>query len=308
VRAVGSNTDYAQTIVEGALAWVLPPGQYKAVSHAASSGRGSFGFMRSSFGARSSLGGPVRAFLASSSFKTARHGSSFHVASAQPTKTGRTTSRNPGRIDENEEVTSSGLGGGSRHGALFEGSGLRSEDGHMSSGVTDTPVAGGSASGGGVVGATGMAESGGASLSSSVLQSNVRKNHPVRVVFQEYADRSEKIPMVLYVPKQLDGNKIFIRPKGGIKRFDCGWPALGKVQNNESNIEGRRDNQILGLQRRALLRKRQMLVQEGSRTGGNNSLRDGQSRGICLQILQAAGNVHWAVETGPIMTHGTTDP
>jgi hypothetical protein len=65
-------------------------------------------------------------------------------------------------------------GGGSRPGALFEGSGLRSEDGHMSSGVTDTPVAGGSASGGGAVGATGMAESGGASLSSSVLQSNVR--------------------------------------------------------------------------------------------------------------------------------------
>jgi hypothetical protein len=110
-------------------------------------------------------------------FKIACLGSSFHVASAQPTKTGRTTSRNPGRIDENEEVTSSALVGGSRPGVLFEGSGLRSEDCHMSSGVTDTPVAGGSASGGGAVGATGMAESGGASLSS------VRENHPVRVVF-----------------------------------------------------------------------------------------------------------------------------
>jgi hypothetical protein len=201
VRAVDSDTDYAQTIVEGALAWVFPPGQFEAVSHAASSGRGSSGFMQSSFGARSSLDGPARAFLASSSFKTARLGSSFHVASAQPTKTGRTTSRNLGRIDENEEVTSSGLGAGNRPGALFEGSGLCSEDGHMSSGITDTPVACGFASGGGAVGATGMAESGGASLSSSALQSNVRENHPVRVVFQEYADRSEEIPRVLYIPK-----------------------------------------------------------------------------------------------------------
>jgi hypothetical protein len=201
VRAVGSDANYAQTMVEGALAWVFPPGQYEAVSHAASSGRDSSGFMRSSFGARSSLGGPTRAFSASSSFKTARPGSTFHVASAQPTKTGRTTSCNPGRIDENEEVTSSGLGGGNCPGALFEGSGLRSEDGHMSNGVTDTPVAGGSASGGGAVGATGMAESGGASLSSSVLRSNVRENHPVRVVSQEYADRLEEIPRVSYVPK-----------------------------------------------------------------------------------------------------------
>jgi hypothetical protein len=230
VRAVGSDTDHAQTIVEGALAWVLSPGQYEAVSHAASSGRGSSGFMRSSFGARSSLGGPARAFLASSSFKTARPGSSFHVASAQPTKTGRTTSCNPRRIDENEEVTSSGLGGGSRPGALFEGSGLRSEDGHMSNGVTDTPVPGGSASGGGAVGATGMAESGGASLSSSVLQSNVRENHPMRVVFQEYADRSEEIPRGIVCSKTARRKQDFHTAKGGgIKRFDCDWPAWGKV-------------------------------------------------------------------------------
>jgi hypothetical protein len=239
VRAVGSDTDYAQTIVEGALAWVLPPGQYEAVSHDASSGRGSSGFMRSFFGARSSLRGPARAFSASSSFETARPGSSFHVASAQPTKTGRTTSRNPGRINENEEVTSSALGGGSRPGALFEGSGLRSEDGHMNSGVTDTPVIGGSASGGGAVGATGMAESGGASLSSSVLQSNVQENHPVRVVFQEYADRSEEIPRVSYVPKQLDRNKIFIRPKeAGLRDSIAAGPHWGKCKTTNLKLKG----------------------------------------------------------------------
>jgi hypothetical protein len=305
VRAVGSDTDYAQTVVEGALAWVLSPGQYEAVSHAASSGRGSSGFMQSSFGGRSSLGGPARAFLASSSFKIARPWSSFHVASAKPTKTGRTTTRNTGTIDKNEEVTSSGFGGGNRPGALFEGSGLRLEDGRMSSGVTDTPVAGGSASGGGAVGATGMVESGGASLSSSILQSNVRENHPVRVVFQEYADRSEEIPQGIVCSKTPGQKQDFYTAKGGrIKRFNCGWPALGKVKNNESEIEGRRNGQILGLQRRASLRKRQMLVQEGSGTGGNNSLRDGQSRGICLQILQAAGNVHWAVLREEIPNRG----
>jgi hypothetical protein len=69
IRKVGSDTDFGQTMMEGALAWVLPPGQYEAILHAASVGcGGSLGqHAISSFG-----GGPSRVFLTTSSFRTAR--------------------------------------------------------------------------------------------------------------------------------------------------------------------------------------------------------------------------------------------
>jgi hypothetical protein len=257
VKAVGSKTGYAQTVVEGALAWVLPAGQYEAVSHAASTGEGSSGFMRSSFGARSSLGGPSRAFTANSAFKTARQGLSVHVASAQPAKTGRTAGRIPVRIDENEEVTSSmgggdlpeadarlevgsGLSGaGHQSEAGLSGAGRQSEEGHMSSGLTDTPAVGGSVRrDDAVAGARGAVESGGTSFSSSVLRSNVGEKHPVRVVFQEYADRREAIPRVPYVPKQLDGNKIFVRPKGaGLRDSIAAGPHWGKCKTTNMRLK-----------------------------------------------------------------------
>jgi hypothetical protein len=71
IRKVGCDTDFGQTLMEGALAWVLPPGQYEANLHAASVGRGgsSGQHARSSFG-----GGPSRVFSTTSSFRTGRPG------------------------------------------------------------------------------------------------------------------------------------------------------------------------------------------------------------------------------------------
>jgi hypothetical protein len=108
IGKVGSNTDFGQTVMEGALAWVLPPDQYEAILHAASVGRGgSLGHnARLSFGR-----GPPRV-VSTSSFKTARPGLSVsgHLVN-RPGNTERTFRESPSarpvrQENNNDEVSS----------------------------------------------------------------------------------------------------------------------------------------------------------------------------------------------------------
>jgi hypothetical protein len=110
IRKVGSDTDFGQTMMEGALAWVLPPGQYEAISHAASVGRGgSLGqHARFSFG-----GGPSWVFSTISSFGTARPGlsESGRLETVRPAITERTlrvssTARPARQKNDGDEVSS----------------------------------------------------------------------------------------------------------------------------------------------------------------------------------------------------------
>jgi hypothetical protein len=49
----------------------------------------------------------------------------------------------------------------------------------------------------------------------SVLKGSFRANHPLRMVMEEYKKRGEEVPIVQYVPMQIDGNKAYLRPRGG---------------------------------------------------------------------------------------------
>jgi hypothetical protein len=56
------------------------------------------------------------------------------------------------------------------------------------------------------------------SIHDSVLKGSFRANHPLRMVVEEYKKRGEEVPMVQYVPVQIDGNKAYLRPRGvGLK-------------------------------------------------------------------------------------------
>jgi hypothetical protein len=93
IRKVGSDTDFGQTVMEGAMAWVLLPVQYDAILHAASVGRGG----SSGHNARLSFGGGLSRVVLTSSFKTARSGLSVsdHVVTNRPANTERTFRESP---------------------------------------------------------------------------------------------------------------------------------------------------------------------------------------------------------------------
>jgi hypothetical protein len=52
------------------------------------------------------------------------------------------------------------------------------------------------------------------SIRDSVLKGSFRANHPLRMVMEEYKKRGEEVPIVHYVPVQIDGNKAYLRPRG----------------------------------------------------------------------------------------------
>jgi hypothetical protein len=96
---VGCDTDFGQTLMEGALAGVLPPGQYEAISHAASVGRG----------------GPSRVFSTTSSFRPARPGlsESGRLETIRPAITERTlrvpSAARPARQENDGDEVSSAV-------------------------------------------------------------------------------------------------------------------------------------------------------------------------------------------------------
>jgi hypothetical protein len=208
---VGSDTDFGQTMMEGALAWVLPPAQYEAILHAASVGRGgsSGQHARSSFG-----GGLSRVFSTTSPFGTARPRlSEFgRLETVWPAITERTlrvpSTARPARQEndgdevssavmkqsaqddpkpENRSSTMTPISQERRTGSAVDGRALAEEEGK--SGVSSE---------GGQRPATGKGIA--FSIQDSVLKGNVRANHPLRMVMEEYRKRGEEVPLVQYLP------------------------------------------------------------------------------------------------------------
>jgi hypothetical protein len=227
---VGSDTDFGQTVMEGALAWVLPPGQYEAISHAASVGRGE----SSGHNARLSFGeGPSRVF-STSSFKTARPGLSVsaHLVTNRPATTERTFRVSPSarpvrQENDNDEVSSAVINSAAARDNLEAGMPSPATTPSFQGPVTE-PMSVGRAISADEEGKSGVSSDGGlgaasgkgiaSSIQDSVLKGSFRANHPLRMVMEEYMKRGEEVPIVQYAPVQIDGNKAYLRSRGaGLK-------------------------------------------------------------------------------------------
>jgi hypothetical protein len=249
IRKVGSDTDFGQTVMEGALAWVLLPGQYEAISHAASVGRGG----SSGHNARLSFGGgPSRVFL-TSSFKTARPGLSVsaHHVTNRPATSERTFRVSPSarpvrQENDNDEVSSAVMNSaaGGNHGA-----GMPSPATTPSfQGPVTEPMSVGRAISADEEGKSGVSSDGGLGAASekeiasliqdSVLKGSFRANHPLRMVMEENRKRGEEVPIVQYVPVQMDGNKADLRPRGaGLKDSLSLGKHWGSCKTTNMNME-----------------------------------------------------------------------
>jgi hypothetical protein len=218
-------------MMEGALAWVLPPGQYEAILHAASVGRGgSLGqHAKSSF-----RGGPSRVFSTTSSFRTARPrlSESGRLETVWPAITERTlrvpsTARPARQKNDGDEVSSAVMKQSARdnpepenrsptttpisHQERQTGSAV---DGRASLAEEEGKSGVSSEGGQGLATGKGIA----ASIQDSILKGNVRANHPLRIVMEEYRKRGEEVPLVQHLPVPVDGNKAYLRLKGaGLK-------------------------------------------------------------------------------------------
>jgi hypothetical protein len=222
IRKVGSDTDFGQTMMERALAWVLPPGQYEAISPAASVGRGG----SSGHNARLSFGGGPSRVVSISSFKTARPGLSVsdHLVTNRPANIKRTfresSSARPVRQEnDNDEVSSAVMKPAAEDNSEAVLGVRQPVTGPVSIGraiSTDGEGKSGVSSDGGLGAASGRGIA--SSIQDSVLKGSFRANHPLRMVMEEYKKRGEEVPLVQYVPVQIDGNKAYLRPSGiGLK-------------------------------------------------------------------------------------------
>lgn len=52
------------------------------------------------------------------------------------------------------------------------------------------------------------------SIEESVCSGTMRRHNPIRLLFEEYRAAGKEIPVVEYVPLPMDGNAIYIRPRG----------------------------------------------------------------------------------------------
>jgi hypothetical protein len=231
IRKVGCDTDFGQTLMEGALAWVLPPGQYEAISHAASVGRGG----SSGQHARSSFrGGPSRVFSTTSSFRTARPGlsESGRLETIRPAITERTlrvpsAARSARQENDGDEVSSAVMKPAVRDNPEPENQSPTtapiSQEARTMSAVDGRALFAEEEGKSGVSSERGLAPATGKGIASSiqdsgVLKGNVRANHPLRMVMEEYRKRGEEVPLVQYLPVPVDGNKAYLRLKGaGLK-------------------------------------------------------------------------------------------
>jgi hypothetical protein len=222
IRKVGSDTDFGQTVMEGALAWVLSPGQYEVISHAASVGRGG----SSGHNAQLSFGGGPSRVVLTDSFKTARPGLSVsgHLVTNRPANTERTFKESPSARPVRQENNNDEVSSAVMKPAAADNSeavlGVREPvTGRVSIGraiSTDEEWKSGVSSDGGLGAASGRGIA--SSIQDSVLKGSFRANHPLRMVMEKYKKRGEEVPIVQYVPVQIDGNKAYLRPRGvGLK-------------------------------------------------------------------------------------------
>jgi hypothetical protein len=72
----------------------------------------------------------------------------------------------------------------------------------------------------------------------AILRGGLRKNNPLRLVFEQYEKTGEAVPVVEYVPQPLDGNKIYLRPKGsGLTDRLIDAQHWGKGENVHPSLE-----------------------------------------------------------------------
>lgn len=313
IRAVGGDSDWSPTFVNNQLCWVLPPGQYEAISNhplaeagswlrattyhpalsglrsafsglqAASSGRsnvvgGHVARRRSEpshgFGSRGTSGNPKRARSTPPTVVTSGGGPLSRPQSAPANQSAQ--SKGPSPANETQPRNASTPRGAPLAGSpgVISRGGLPRKDaskevvqeatpeevamevdgpfiphGRVDEGIRGEEMDVDDESGGGPgLNARKGIEPG--SMMESVLHGTMRRDNPVRKVFEEYRDSGKEIPIVEYVPMPLDGNAIFIRLRGsGLSdRLDAGknWAGCKTTKIGTKNKETTRVWECMG--------------------------------------------------------------